>query len=215
MFERVSERSGCVRRACVDVAARQSRAEQRSLSFFVVLCACVASVSLSVCLPCLVCFTFILATGRGCSNVPMFDCSTVSTAFAYSNDDTCVRSRYSLRRRLLIGLCCYSSSLFVLLLVLLLLFLLLFLLLSFYSSCPLVPSAPCRTLLFNIFVPLVLNFSTFCASLSLFPSLSLSHNCCCCWYYVRAKLLVKCLSGAESLTQFSLVHCTSHDSQTC
>lgn len=158
-------RATCVRR-------RRCRAEQSRAAFALVLCCalCVRCVCLSVCLPCLVCFTFILATGRGCSNVPMFDCSTVSTAFAYSNDDTCVRSRYSLRRRrLLIGLCCYSSSLFVLLLVLLLLFLLLFLLLSFYSSCPLVPSAPCRTLLFNIFVPLVLNFSTFCASLSLFP----------------------------------------------
>lgn len=168
-------RATCVRR-------RRCRAEQSRAAFALVLCCalCVRCVCLSVCLPCLVCFTFILATGRGCSNVPMFDCSTVSTAFAYSNDDTCVRSRYSLRRRrrrrrrLLIGLCCYSSSLFVLLLVLLLLFLLLFLLLSFYSSCPLVPSAPCRTLLFNIFVPLVLNFSTFCASLSLFPSLSLT-----------------------------------------
>lgn len=169
-------RATCVRR-------RRCRAEQQSsrAAFALVLCCalCVRCVCLSVCLPCLVCFTFILATGRGCSNVPMFDCSTVSTAFAYSNDDTCVRSRYSLRRRrrrrrLLIGLCCYSSSLFVLLLVLLLLFLLLFLLLSFYSSCPLLPSAPCRTLLFNIFVPLVLNFSTFCASPSLFPSLSLS-----------------------------------------
>lgn len=171
-------RATCVRR-------RRCRAEQNRAAFALVLCCalCVRCVCLSVCLPCLVCFTFILATGRGCSNVPMFDCSTVSTAFAYSNDDTCVRSRYSLRRRrrrrrrLLIGLCCYSSSLFVLLLVLLLLFLLLFLLLSFYSSCPLLPSAPCRTLLFNIFVPLVLNFSTFCASLSIFPflSISLSH----------------------------------------
>lgn len=164
-------RATCVRR-------RRCRAEQSSVRSRSLLCfvrALRLSLCLSVCLPCLVCFTFILATGRGCSNVPMFDCSTVSTAFAYSNDDTCVRSRYSLRRRrrrrrrLLIGLCCYSSSLFVLLLVLLL-FLLLFLLLSFYSSCPLVPSAPCRTLLFNIFVPLVLNFSTFCASPSLFRS---------------------------------------------
>lgn len=171
MFERVSERSGCVRRACVDVAAEQ----RRRAAFALVLCCalCVRCVRLSVSLSVCLVLSALLLSWPWAGDVPMFPCSTVSTAFAYSNDDTCVRSRYSLRRRRsLIGLCCYSSSLFVLLLVLLLLFLL-FLLLSFYSSCPLVPSAPCRTLLFNIFVPLVLNFSTFCASLSLFPSLSL------------------------------------------
>jgi len=69
-----------------------------------------------------------------------------------------------------------------------------------------------RTLLFNIFVPLVLNFSTFCASfLCCHCRISCCSCpyfcCCCCCYYVRAKLLVKCLSGAESLTQFSLGHC--------
>lgn len=206
-------RATCVRR-------RRCRAEQQSsrAAFALVLCCalCVRCVCFSVCLPCLVCFTFILATGRGCSNVPMFDCSTVSTAFAYSNDDTCVRSRYSLRRRrrrrrrLLIGLCCYSSSLFVLLLVLLLLFVVIVLLfqLSVGSFRPMPHivvqyfCATCFEFFYILRIPLPL-------------PLSLSLTCCCCWFYVRAKLLVKCLSGAESLTQFSLVHCTSHDSQTC
>lgn len=86
--------------------------------------------------------------------------------------------------------------------------------------CPLILFYPLRfslvfrTLLFNIFVPLVLNFSRFCASFLCYHCCS-SCSCspclccwscwccwCCCCYYVRAKLLVKYLSGAESLTQF-------------
>lgn len=129
----------------------------------------------------------------------------------------------SLARRLLIGLCCCSSALFALplhLLVLLLVVLLLSLLFCLYSKCPVRPfRLPCRTLLFNIFVPLVFAFFYILRIPPLLvllpPLLPLTPCCCCfCWYYVRAKLLVKRLSGAESLTQFSHVQCTSHDSQT-
>lgn len=60
--------------AC-DVRASTSlpgRAEQRSLSFFVVLCACVASVSLSVCLV----LSALLLSWPRAGDVPMFPCST-------------------------------------------------------------------------------------------------------------------------------------------
>lgn len=119
----------------------------------------------------------------------MFD---ASIAFAYSNDDTCV---------LFSGFAYWVM-------------LMSFVLLLSFRCCPQLLSLRLsrnvfRTLLFNIFVPLVLNFSTFCASFLFCCHCSICCCCfCCCWcYYVRAKLLVKCLSGAESLTQFSLAHC--------
>lgn len=61
-------RATCVRR-------RRCQAEQSRAAFALVLCCalCVRCVCLSVCLPCLVCFTFILATA---GDVPMFPCST-------------------------------------------------------------------------------------------------------------------------------------------
>lgn len=160
----------CDVRASTSLPCRAAE-QRRSRSLLCFVRALRLSLCLSVSLSaCLVLSPLLLSWPWGgmfqCSHVRLFSLRLLilmmTHAFACAPHFVAVR-----RRRLLIGLCCYSSSLFVLLLVLLLL-------LSFYSSCPLVPSAPCRTLLFNIFVPLVLNFSTFCASFSLCPFLFLS-----------------------------------------
>lgn len=214
-----------MRRACVDVAVAVA---------LVLCCACcVRCVCLSVCLPacrsvcpsvrllglsCLLYFYPGHTTAGG-----MFQC--VATAFAYSNDDTCVRSSLHFflllpapAPRLLIGLCCYSSCLFALLLLLLLLVLYL-LLLVVVPLCQLSssPSASCAHIVVQYFCATCFEFFYILRILFLLLSPTscccCSCCCCCCWYYVRAKLLVKRLSGAESLTQFSHVHCTSHDSQ--
>lgn len=65
-----SEVDACDVRASTSLPSRA--AEQRSLSFFVVLCACVASVSLSVCLV----LSALLLSWPRAGDVPMFPCST-------------------------------------------------------------------------------------------------------------------------------------------